>query len=284
VFPEPDAPGAPEPDEPGVPEPDAPGDPEPDEPVAPDDPQAQYDQFLADCEQGLDGWQAGQITYPESLIDPLGESRSYTAGININLGAQDLPAPNPDTEIGNLLVQCGLGARLVPLGESVTVSEEDWVLREFDTPGIVEWVWTVEATKLDDTRVQLELRPAIAAEGGRVVPGNEDSRSPTAAYATDVFVSGTMMQRVDAWFTDSWPVLVTSLAALGTAIAAFIPWVRKQVRAAFGRDAPKPQISATDADDTANATSTATTAGQPTTTGQTAAGQPEPKPPPHRSG
>jgi hypothetical protein len=210
-------------------------------------PPGSLDQFLADCERSLENWRPGQVVYPERLAVPLDQSGTYRATIDIRAGAQEQPAPGPGTAAEDIEVQCGVGARLVPLGEGVTVDETDWILREFDSPGTVEWAWSVTAVQLDDAEVRLDLRPAIAAvRGGLVIPADEDSRSPTAAFTSSIEVTGDWTDHLADWFDRDWPVITGAFVLVGAAVAGVLSWLVKQRRALreLRQTAPAPAVGA----------------------------------------
>ena len=67
----------------------------------------------------------------------------------------------------------GLGGRLLRVfidkPGGITVDETDWILREFDTPGTVEWSWSIMATQLEDATgrsTRPSARPTFPARPG----------------------------------------------------------------------------------------------------------------------
>jgi hypothetical protein len=114
----------------------------------------EMEQYLAACGQQLDSRQLGQVAYPRSLRVPLGQEAMYEASLDIRPDAEQQPAPNADTQIATIEVRCGVGARLVGLGESVAVEDEgEWIYLQFDNPGVFEWAWVIRATKPEDSQV-----------------------------------------------------------------------------------------------------------------------------------
>lgn len=189
----------------------------------------EFQQFLADCAHSFEGWRPGQVTYPHDVDVPLAGSRNYRARIDISPGAQDRPAPDADTAAVPLEVRCGIGARLVPVGTSVDVDDQDWVLLEFGEPGTVEWNWTITAGEPRDAQVRLELRPAVAlVDGGYTVPAEDTNPgTTTTTFTTDVHVQTSLLQRAGTWVTDSWPVITSVAVALGGGILALLTWGKK---------------------------------------------------------
>jgi hypothetical protein len=148
--------------------------------------------------------------------------------VDINAGAQDQPPPDEGTAADNIQVKCGVAARLVALSDNVQVDSEDWVLREFDQPAVVEWDWSVTAVKTHPTQVRLELRPAIAdADGRHIVPAAEDNTDLTAGSDVDVTVTATRMERFYDWWDENWGPLKGILAALGVGIIGCLGFLAK---------------------------------------------------------
>ena len=189
---------------------------------------AAFREFLDACALSLDTWHPGQARYPTALTIPLEGATTYQARVDIDSGVQAPPGPGQDTAVVPLLVRCGIGARLVSLGDSISVENEDWSLAEFDQPGFVQWSWTVKATAPDDAQVRLELRPAVVtADGHHVVPAGDPTRAATSTFTTDVQVEASWPQHVDIWWTDNWDTVTTIAAGLGAAVLTLITWLKK---------------------------------------------------------
>jgi len=208
----------------------------------------EFEQFVAACADSFEGWRPGQASYPRTLDIDLDESRTYTARIDIRPGAQEQPAPDAQTGTADLQVRCGIGARLVAVGSSVSVDDGDWFLQQFGEPGTVQWDWTVTATAAPDAELRLELRPAVAAvDGSYTVPAEANANTTTTSFTTDVHVRTSAIQQVGGWFDDSWPIITAVAVALGGAILGFIAWVKK-LRAAIAPPtapgAPAPALPA----------------------------------------
>lgn len=196
------------------------------------------EKFLADCEAQLENWRPGQVRFPQSVTVPLDQSATYRASIDIRPGAQAQPAPEKGVRTAAVEVRCGLGARLVRLGDNVSIENEGvWQLREFDTPGVVEWAWDIKASKPENAGVRLEMRPAVAVVGGgRVVPANDDSRAPTVSFDSDIVVDASLVDQADFFADNSWPKIVGIATLLGGALIALITFAWKFARAIRGRD------------------------------------------------
>src|SRR5690348_14242053 len=125
-------------------------------------------EFINACKKSVDAWQRGVTTYPRTLSISYEDKTTYDAGIDLTgmggLSDQFNPAgtyTNVPTD-----VRCGLGARLVSLSDGLDITPTNWILHQFDDPGVVRWSWTVAARKAKDGEVRLELRPAVAVSGG----------------------------------------------------------------------------------------------------------------------
>jgi len=198
----------------------------------------EFEQFVAACADSFEGWRPGQVAYPRTLDIDLDDSRTYTARIDIRPGAQQQPPPDPETATADLQVRCGIGARLVSIGSSVTVDDSEWFLLEFGEPGVVQWDWTVSATAPRDAEVRLELRPAVATLDGRyTVPAESNPNTATISFTTDVHVRSSAIQQVGTWFDQNWPVVTTVAVALGGAVLGLIAWVKK-LRTAIRPESP----------------------------------------------
>jgi hypothetical protein len=202
----------------------------------------ELEQHLAACAQQLDSRQLGQVAYPRFLRVPLGREAMYEASLDIRPGAEQQPAPEAGTQVETVEVRCGVGARLVGLGESVAVDDEnEWIYVEFDTPGVFEWAWIVRATKLEDSQVRLELRPAVAVSGGGfVVPGNDDPRAPTVGYESDIDVQAGLVDQADSFASDTWPKIARVAGVIAMALLALVAFYWKFRRAARGEEEDEP--------------------------------------------
>jgi hypothetical protein len=166
----------------------------------------------------------------------------YEASLDIRPDAEQQPAPNADTQIATIEVRCGVGARLVGLGESVAVEDEgEWIYLQFDNPGVFEWAWVIRATKPEDSQVRLELRPAVAVSGGGfVVPGNDDPRAPTIGFESDIDVQAGLVDQADTFASDNWPKIARIVGIIATALLALVAFYWKFRRAARGQETDEP--------------------------------------------
>jgi hypothetical protein len=180
----------------------------------------------------VNDWRRGAAVYPRTLSIKLNESTTYDAGIDIQgtgtggLRAQFDPSQTyTDVPVD---VRCGLGARLVSESDNLEVDKTDWLLQEFDKPGTIHWSWTVKAKKVKGGTLRLELRPAVAvAEGGYVVPAEDEKDSPTTGFTTQVQVEASPLEHLYAWWDENWPKIVSIGVALGAAIAGVLTWIEK---------------------------------------------------------
>lgn len=181
---------------------------------------------LARCRQGVEEWKesAGQLDYPATLRLRVDQPSPYNAAVDIS----DAPLPPdevitvPDGEATDeeIMVQCGIAARLVPVGDlSVAPDQSQWVTREFSPSGVAEWSWDVTTTSTGDKTLRLELQPAQLGNGAPLSLGTQ-----TAHVFTDVVVDGTWIDHLAHWFDTQWPKLVAVVVALGIAVAGLSRW------------------------------------------------------------
>lgn len=206
----------------------------------------ELEQHLAACAQQMDSRQLGQVRYPLSLPVQLGQEATYEASLDIRPGAVQQPAPNADTQVATVEVRCGVGARLIGLANSITVEDEnEWVYLQFDTFGVFQWTWTIQATEPEDSQVRLELRPAVAVSGGGfVVPGNDDPRAPTVSYISDIDVQAGLVEEADFFASDSWPKIARMAAIAGAALLALVAFYWQLRRKMRGEDGDEDRRSA----------------------------------------
>jgi hypothetical protein len=184
--------------------------------------------FTEQCEDGVDQWRAGQLDFPARLVVRFPGSATYNAAVDAREAA--LP-PDQVIDVGDggarstpVHVQCRVGARLVPVGEHLTVEgegDDDWVYKEWSPLGVVEWSWTVAASEPVDQELRLDLRPAVVADD--ISTGADTQLSVT----TDVEVRSTVIRQFGHWVQTEWAVLWGSLAVLGGAFLAARAGLRK---------------------------------------------------------
>jgi len=159
---------------------------------------------------------------------------TYRVEVDIDASGMQQSPPNGDMRVANLQVRCGIGARLTSVTQDLVIEDEgDWLKREFDTSETVEWVWTFHANRAGVAQVRLDFRPAVeVVQGGRVVPGNEDSGILTETYTSNIAVETAVLDAADNWFKNDFPKICGIATIIGAAVIALIAWVRKLLRAA----------------------------------------------------
>lgn len=233
-------------------------------------------QHLADCAQQIESSIEGRVAYPGSLVLRLAQESTYEATLDIRPGAVDQPAPGGAAGSADVQVGCGVGARLDAQGESIVVEDEgEWVYREFSTPGLSQWSWTVRSTRPQDATIRLELRPAVPVSGGGyVVPANDVPGVQTAGFTTEVQVQAGLVDEASFWTTTMWPKIVAVAAAAGAALLGLIAWVQKMRASIGGRDGSRRDPEPSGPDDVLASTSGRTTVPQPRRGGSPVAGAP----------
>ncbi|MEV4900054.1 hypothetical protein AB0K08_01780 [Citricoccus sp. NPDC055426] len=179
--------------------------------------------------------------YPRSLQTDVGDSETYQAAVVLDQSDQSLDEviSNPDgvTTQQGIRVRCIVGARLLAVGENVTVAgdpgsiESDWVNRRFTADGTIDWAWSVTATVPEDQQVRIQLRPALSINDGAQTITSDSVRT----YVTEVQVSASLVERVAYWFETQWPLLVGIALALGVAVLAVLRWGGDLVKGWPGR-------------------------------------------------
>ncbi|QCU77122.1 hypothetical protein E7744_01950 [Citricoccus sp. SGAir0253] len=216
--------------------------------------------WLEECEGAAeDADLPGEVVYPQSLPSEVNDPATYQAAVVLEQSGRspEEAITNPDgvTTQQGIRVQCIVGARLLPVGEDVTVEgdpgtiESDWVNRRFTADGTVDWSWAVTATVPEDQQVRLQLRPALSIDDGARTITSDSVRT----YVSTVQVSATMVERVAYWFDTQWPLIVGVAGLLAVAVLAVLKWGRDLAAARPGRDRGKrsgPEITkdAPDAD------------------------------------
>lgn len=185
--------------------------------------------FLRDCETGVNEWRTGQVDYSAELKVAINGSATYNAAVDI----RDSPLP-PDEVIlvpgsssfERIDVQCTIAAQLVPAGEHLVVDGQrqgEWLNREFTPTGVVEWSWSVTAKEPVDQDLRLLIRPAILAKGG-LTDGTFYGESE-ASLITHVKVDASFFHRFSHWFKEQWPLLSGVAVVLGGGVLTFTQWL-----------------------------------------------------------
>jgi hypothetical protein len=171
----------------------------------------------------------------------MAQARSYDVAVDVRTTpappSQVISAEDPSQE--PITVQCLVAARLVPVGDGISVTVPDealeggWAYQRFTELGVVEWAWSVSPTTPQDQQLRLELRPA--AKGSDVI---QISSATTARYVTEVEVSASKLQVVWYWFQTDWKLVATTVGIVGAAILALLQFslsFRESVSKVFGR-------------------------------------------------
>lgn len=197
--------------------------------------------FLEQCERGVAQWSdQGQVDFPEVLRLELNRAGRYAAAVDV----RDRPAPAgelvPGGKSDEIRVKCIVGARLVSLDEDIvritvpdTAGDGGWVYREFTPTGLLQWSWSVTATRPHDSEVTLELRPSIRRDGDGTIVANAEE---TTQQRTRVEVSAGMLQRTGSWVDENQGYVALLAVALGSALVwvlRSIADVREEGRRAF---------------------------------------------------
>lgn len=181
--------------------------------------------FLADCERGVSKWQVGQVDYPQRVPMDVGQSIAYVAAVDIR--SNPLPAekliPGDTPQSVPVAVQCRLGARLVPVGKSLDVDNQNWILRQFTPTGILNWSWSVTAVAPGDHGLRLELEPAVTTQTADIIA--QGGSSPNrGTFVTQVQVNASWIQHVGQWWKDNWGIIVIVAGSIGVALVAIVKW------------------------------------------------------------
>lgn len=203
--------------------------------------------WVEECRQAASEVEfAGLVTYPRTLPVDMNEATTYQTVIDLS-GSQLPPEevienPEGETSQRNIRVECIVGARLTPVGDDVTVSEDQdadgagWVHRRFTSAGTVDWAWSVTAAAPDDQQVQLQLRPVLFVDdGARTIPADA-----VTTLVTRVDVQATRLDRLSYWFENEWKQLAAIAGVLGVSVLAVLTWVGKvrgHLRPHAGRNA-----------------------------------------------
>lgn len=200
--------------------------------------------FTAACAKS-GAFRQGQVDFPRTIDARVNRAVSYDAAIDIR--SQPAPAEKVidthDPKSEPIAVECVVGARLVDVGDAITVqadsdSDDGWSYSEFTPSGVLQWSWTITPkAAVGNEQLRLEIRPAV-----KLVRTAEFGIVPTSAnYLTTVNVSATWIDRVAYWFQTQWSPLKTVASVLGVALLAVLAFstkVRESVAALFRRDKP----------------------------------------------
>jgi hypothetical protein len=193
-------------------------------------PDEQLSAFVRACEESMDarGWQPGQVSYPRTMTLEVGQEETYNAAVDVRSAPappeEVIDAADPTSE--PVLVRCVLSARLVPVGDHISVTTDDqgsvidgWSYQTFTPSGTVEWAWTVTADAPEPGGLRLVLRPAAVASD--VLTARVSSEQ---TYETDVEVTGSFLARASHWFDTEFPLLKALAVTLGGVLVGVLAW------------------------------------------------------------
>lgn len=183
--------------------------------------------FLEKCKENAREvkFEPGQVHYPEHLSLNMGQSAAYVVAVDIRYNP--LPAERvisrgtPQSQ--PIWVKCVLGARLVPVGQSLEVDNKGWIPREFTPTGVLNWSWSITALAPYDHDLRLELEPAVTTQD-RPIFTQIDSSPTIDTFITHVHVKASWIQHVGHWWKNNWTIILGVSAAIGAALISIIKW------------------------------------------------------------
>ncbi|MCW0212414.1 MAG: hypothetical protein OJJ54_03570 [Pseudonocardia sp.] len=214
------------------------------------------EEFLHDCESRVGRWRAGQVNWPGSLRVTIGDTTTYSATLDVGdvPSPTDVSIPGPSPRSEPVYVQCAVAARLTPVGDALTVDEENWVVRSFTPLGKVDWTWAVTAAKAKDQPLKLEIQPAVQASNGVLQVSGENPE--VASFTTDVVTDANILQETYQLISDNKSAAI----GLGIAMLGMITFagragqaLRRAVATWRGRPGPSPSDEDEDEDQSAEA-------------------------------
>lgn len=159
-------------------------------------------EFLQDCQTHTGTWREGEVAYPGQLPLKSGGSATYSATVDVrNVPMNPTAIPGNSTRTEPIIAQCTIAARLVPVGDQVTTSPSDWIVREFNPSGKVDWSWTVSTSSAHDQQVRLELQPALRTKDGQTYVGT--SGPQVTSFTSEIIVEASFPQQIAQWITDN---------------------------------------------------------------------------------
>jgi hypothetical protein len=149
----------------------------------------------------------GAIFYLSRLTVDMNDSALYEAAVNIRSDAlpSDKVISGENSAVDKVFVQCGVRARLLPLGESLKIDDEVWQSSTFTPYGVIKWSWVVKAVHPQkEGYVRLEVQPAALLRQGTTVRMFYDSESSNVArFSTPVRINSRWLQRLNQWVEDN---------------------------------------------------------------------------------
>jgi hypothetical protein len=193
---------------------------------------SELEKYNQDCEERAQEWRAAQVDYPTILTVPLHESVTYKAVVDVR--KEPLPADRViivekgTAGSASIFVQCRIAARLIAVGDGLTVSNDPavgpdgWIYQPFTPLELVEWSWSFKADKPKVQELRMELRPATLADGST---SPLDPSGNQLSFVTRVVVEASPIQIVAYWFETQWPLLAGTAITLGLAVLALKNWI-----------------------------------------------------------
>lgn len=183
--------------------------------------------FVKDCQNSVNAWRAGQISWPPKMSIDVGDSVTYQAAVDVHT----VPLPPAvvlgvkDTASAPVSVRCALSARLVPVDDSVEVVNNDaegWRPRLFDESGVLQWSWTVKPKALGTHQLRLELKPVAQASKFQFMDEGQ-----TFTRVTPIEVSGSALQRVASAVDETKGTVGVLFGALMAILAAAFAFTKQ---------------------------------------------------------
>lgn len=198
----------------------------------------------------------GQLDWPSELGPvKINESTNYVAAVDIESEQQtpkELQIPGPTPDSAKVQVACVLHARLTPpqdeslaIGGKSTVDEKDWVPRQFDSGGVVNWTWSVTGLKPGDHPLTLQVRPALQLGRNGPIQG-DDSRIVSKETTVHVLTGG-VVDSIGYWYDHDYQILKKVGSGIGVALIAILTFSRKFREAVTALFKKKEQTGATGA-------------------------------------
>ena len=162
----------------------------------------------------------------------------------------ELQIPGPTPGSATVQVACVLNARLIPpqdqslaVDGKSAVDEKDWVFRQFDSAGVVDWTWWVTGLRPGDHVLALQVRPAVQV--GKDGPMQGDDSKIVSRVTTVHILPGGVVDRIGYWYDHDYPVLKKVGTGIGAALIGLLAFSRKLREAVTNVFKKKEQAGAT---------------------------------------
>jgi hypothetical protein len=196
----------------------------------------------------------GQFNWPGELGPvKINESTNYLAAVDIESQQQtptQLQIPGPTPNSTKVQVTCVLNARLMPpqdeslaIDGKTTVDEKDWLSRQFDLGGVVDWTWSVTGLKPGDHALTLQVRPALQL--GKNGPTQGDDSRIVSKETTVHVLPGGVVYSIGYWYDHDYPILKKVGSGVGMSLLAILAFSRKLREAVTALFKKKEQTGAT---------------------------------------